>query len=99
MKYAGPGQSLLQPLRPIFRSAETDVFNPFATAWPLRSLTSTMPCGFEGSPPLRRSKTTKVRSTGGDPSNPPGTGEVRLTSEKHTSELQSHLNLVCRPLL
>src|SRR5260370_36952745 len=28
-----------------------------------------------------------------------GTGRCRLRSEEHTSELQSHLNLVCRLLL
>src|SRR5260370_3437677 len=37
--------------------------------------------------------------TGEQHQHPPRTGSRRLRSEEHTSELQSHLNLVCRLLL
>src|SRR5207237_8522695 len=39
------------------------------------------------------------RSRGGSPPSPSTAPSARTRSEEHTSELQSHLNLVCRLLL
>src|SRR4030066_1188254 len=41
----------------------------------------------------------RVSAVGCGPDRRPGGDRCRLRSEEHTSELQSHLNLVCRLLL
>src|SRR6267142_6223757 len=47
------------------------------------------------SPPRRQARTFIARSHSASPS----TKRARWRSEEHTSELQSHVNLVCRLLL
>src|SRR4051812_49890553 len=62
---------------------------PRSTLFPYTTLFRSRPRGFRGSPRSRR--------TAGSRSRRPFPGRRR--SEEHTSELQSHVNLVCRLLL
>src|SRR5260370_3804546 len=45
------------------------------------------------------SRTTRHVEKGRPQQSPVPAGQARIRSEEHTSELQSHLNLVCRLLL
>src|SRR5207237_10414462 len=90
--------SLLRPLcsppfpyTTLFRSAIMAVIVLLASAWAVRRLSA----------PLRALASASER-LGKDVSAPglPEIGTVEMQrSEEHTSELQSHLNLVCRLLL
>src|SRR5260370_30347291 len=87
-----PPRSTLFPYTTLFRSAAC----PIETA---RSVTPYMPARPRSSPApplLRRAPPVQVPSPPGGPRRRSG-GAGR--SEEHTSELQSHLNLVCRLLL
>src|SRR6476661_641537 len=50
-------------------------------------------------PPHRASRRRDARARGARPPRRCGARPLRARSEEHTSELQSHLNLVCRLLL
>src|SRR5207237_9684948 len=67
---------------------------PYTTLFRSRALCTTWPSSTRRSTPRRRWPTGSVTSSW--PSPPWGRSS---RSEEHTSELQSHLNLVCRLLL
>src|SRR5260370_30146569 len=88
-----PPRSTLFPYTTLFRSNQRwrrglDSYRPPCASW------SSLP-GSRASPPGER-------TTGGDallPGNELQEAQGGRRSEEHTSELQSHLNLVCRLLL
>src|SRR5260370_11159560 len=88
-----PPRSTLFPYTTLFRSMALRV-PPRRRAVPpaLRG-----PAGRRGAQPGDRGRIGRRRS-GEGLADPPGRG-LRGRSEEHTSELQSHLNLVCRLLL
>src|SRR5260370_11625630 len=81
-----PPRSTLFPYTTLFRSPLTVSTNPISTCvqpWPTRYRTTNGP---KPDKTPARNKFSQSRP-------------LRLRSEEHTSELQSHLNLVCRLLL
>src|SRR5260370_29220255 len=78
---------------------------PRSTLFPYTTLFRSLPQipGLSGAPGRRRRKeeltaARRVERLGAQPEPSPGV-EIRKRSEEHTSELQSHLNIVCRLLL
>src|SRR5207237_9330406 len=69
-----------------------------ASAWQCRTARSQSPATDRARCRARPSSPACARSADTDP-RPPWRGCRRWRSEEHTSELQSHLNLVCRLLL
>src|SRR5260370_11560536 len=82
-----PPRSTLFPYTTLFRSAGTDSPNP-NTSYGVslhQELLLLTECGLSNEEALRAATSSPAREFG--------------RSEEHTSELQSHLNLVCRLLL
>src|SRR5260370_15019984 len=69
---------------------------PRSTLFPYTTLFRSPPCRRSAPPGCWKRRCTPSRSA--HPS-PPSACSSRWRSEEHTSELQSHLNLVCRLLL
>src|SRR5260370_5154558 len=90
-----PPRSTLFPYTTLFRSLEGPGAPAWAPAWSSRaSVRSCRPCRRKGSARAwpARERTPFCGKDG-------KTGQTLLRSEEHTSELQSHLNIVCRLLL
>src|SRR5438477_4180667 len=66
---------------------------PYTTLFRSRRAARGRRRGRRGPPPVRRSPRGATTAPGGPARTPPA------RSEEHTSELQSHVNLVCRLLL
>src|SRR5260370_32660470 len=79
-----PPRSTLFPYTTLFRSAPARVDASTRSTSPARSSSTASPCSRFCSPGPRKSSWVSRPS---------------WRSEEHTSELQSHLNLVCRLLL
>src|SRR5690242_21473746 len=86
-----PPRSTLFPYTTLFRS-ETEIPNPPTTPAVIGQ-TRLMPNSIPGGTPYDMPKFSAMLPT------PETTGDFEERSEEHTSELQSHVNLVCRLLL
>src|SRR5260370_16735480 len=87
-----PPRSTLFPYTTLFRSLKSEIGNrptPAATLPPAAAMPPSAPD--TGQPRSPRSPASQLQQK--------PTRKAALRSEEHTSELQSHLNLVCRLLL
>src|SRR5207237_10643502 len=83
--YQPPPTSTLFPYTTLFRSGNTNAKDMHAPSETRAEIIAAL-CGASGTRPRRHPRA-------------PRTGSPAERSEEHTSELQSHLNLVCRLLL
>src|SRR5207237_7281050 len=91
------GQRLL-PSLPTRRSSDLSALMPSAL-YRVAAKSSTAIGRLEGASPLRSVSPTVIPVFSGPPPAVMNIAEDADRSEEHTSELQSHLNLVCRLLL
>src|SRR5260370_4394567 len=91
-----PPRSTLFPYTTLFRSERSAAPLRRYTAEPRHKIAKTTPCKVEWAP-VRSARAACVRDTRRKMVRRHGPNLIR--SEEHTSELQSHLNLVCRLLL